>query len=127
MASMDSTSDIMAQLVASVKRYLGYQKKYIKLDLTEKLTILLTALILGAIIFVIGTIAVIFLALTVAAIIETWTGSAWIAYGIVTCLFIILCIMLYLMRDRWIVNPLTQFFSAILLDDPKNEEHEEDI
>jgi hypothetical protein len=38
-----------------------------------------------------------------------------------------LCIMLYLMRDRWIVNPLTQFFSDILLDDPKNEEHEEDI
>ena len=127
MASMDSTSDIMAQLVASVKRYLGYQKKYIKLDLTEKLTILLTALILGAIIFVIGIIAVIFLALTVAAVIETWTGSAWIAYSIVTCLFIILCIMLYLMRDRWIVNPLTQFFSDILLDDPKNEEHEEDI
>jgi len=124
---MESTSDVMAQLVASVKRYLGYQKKFIKLDLTEKLTILLTALILGAIIFVIGIIAVIFLALTVAAIIETLTGSTWIAYGIVTCLFILLCVLLFLMREKWIVNPLTQFFSNILLDDSKNEEYEENI
>ena len=124
---MESTSDVMAQLVVSVKRYLGYQKKFIKLDLTEKLTILLTALILGAIIFVIGIIAVIFLALTVAAIIETLTGSTWIAYGIVTCLFILLCVLLFLMREKWIVNPLTQFFSNILLDDSKNEEYEENI
>ncbi len=124
---MESTTDVIVQLVASLKRYLGYQEKYIKLDLTEKLTILLTALILGAIIFVIGIIALIFIALTAAAAISSWTGSAWAGYAVVSGFFILLCLLIYWMRNQWIVNPLTQFFSFILLDEPKTEDNEEDI
>ena len=51
---MESPRILIQELAASVKRYIEYQKTYVKLDLTEKLTILLTALILGSVIFIIS-------------------------------------------------------------------------
>lgn len=112
---MEQTNENILKLIGSAKRYLGYQKKYVKLDLAEKLTLLLTALVLGAVIFVIGLIAVIFLALTLAAALRTWTGSACAAYFIVAILFILLCLLIYVMRNKWIVSPLSKFFSHLLL------------
>ena len=108
---METTTDVIVKLVESLKRYLGYQKKYITLDLTEKLTLLLTALIIGAVIFVIGIIAVIFIALTIAAAIKAWSGS----------------VVIFLMRKPWIVDPLTRLFSNILMDQQEADDNEEDF
>ena len=123
---METTTDIIVRLVDSLKRYLGYQKAYIRLDLTEKLTLLLTALIIGAVIFVVGIIAIIFIALTIAAAIKTWTGSACLAYAIISIFFILICFLLFWMRKPWIVEPLTKLFSNILLDNPQPDNNEED-
>ena len=125
--AMETTTDVIAKLVESLKRYLGYQKTYITLDLTEKLTLLLTALIIGAVIFVIGIIAVIFIALTIAAGIKTWTGSACLAYGIIAAFFILTCAMIFLMRKPWIVDPLTRLFSNILMGPQQIDNNEEDL
>ena len=124
---MESTTDVIVRLAESLKRYLGYQRTYIQLDLTEKLTILLTALIIGAVIFVISIIAVIFIALTIAAAIETWTGNACFAYGSISCLFILTCFIIFWMRKPWIVDPLTKFFSNILLDSQQPDNNEENL
>ncbi len=124
---METTTDVIVRLAESLKRYLGYQRTYIQLDLTEKLTILLTALIIGAVIFVISIIAVIFIALTIAAAIETWTGNACFAYGSISCLFILTCFIIFWMRKPWIVDPLTKFFSNILLDSQQPDNNEENL
>ena len=124
---METTTDVIVRLAESLKRYLGYQRTYIQLDLTEKLTILLTALIIGAVIFVISIIAVIFIALTIAAAIETWTGNACFAYGSISCLFILTCFIIFWMRKPWIVDPLTKFFSNILLDSQQPDNSEENL
>lgn len=117
---MEQTNENILKLIGSAKRYLGYQKKFVRLDLTEKLTLLLTALVLGAVIFVIGLIAVIFLALTLAAALRAWTGSACAAYFIVAVLFVLLCLLVYVMRNKWIVSPLSKFFSNLLLSQDEN-------
>ena len=124
---METTTDVIVRLAESLKRYLGYQRTYIQLDLTEKLTILLTALIIGAVIFVISIIAVIFIALTIAAAIETWTGNACFAYGSISCLFILTCFIIFWMRKPWIVDPLTKFFSNILLDSQQPDNNEKNL
>ena len=124
---METTTDVIVKLVESLKRYLGYQKKYITLDLTEKLTLLLTALIIGAVIFVIGIIAVIFIALTIAAAIKAWSGSACLAYGIIAAFFILTCVVIFLMRKPWIVDPLTRLFSNILMDQQEADDNKEDF
>ena len=118
---MEQTNDTLLNLVESIKRYLGYQEKFVKLDLTEKLTLLLTALILGSIIFVIGLIAIIFLALTLSAALKAWLGSPCAAYAIVAAIFILLCLLVYFMRAKWLISPLSRFFSNLLLDKKEDE------
>lgn len=113
---MESTKDLILSLVSSFRRYVGYQQKYIKLDMTEKLTLLLTALVLGCVIFVIGIIALIFLALAATHLLEAWTGSLSLSYFIVAICFVLLCMAIYFMRKLLIVDPLTKFFARLLLD-----------
>lgn len=113
----DRTDGLVAKLLVSLKEYLGLQKEYAMLELTEKLTRLLTALILGAILFVIGIFAVIFLALTVVSLLKWITGSEILAYGIVTLLFVSLSYCFYRMRNKWLAAPLMNFFTNLLLKD----------
>ena len=51
---MDRTDGLISKLITSLQTYLGLQKEYAMLELTEKLSRLLTALILGAILFILG-------------------------------------------------------------------------
>lgn len=102
-------------LIVALKKYLGLQRDYVMLELTEKLTLLLTALVLGAILFVVGIIIVIFISLTLAAVLTEVLGSNILAYGIIALLFIALGIMIYIMRGKWIITPLTNFFANLLL------------
>lgn len=118
---MDRTDGLISKLVASLKAYLGLQREYVMLELTEKLTRLLTALILGAILFVITIITVIFFALTIVAALTYLTGNDILSYGIVTLFFVGLATLSYKMRRRWLVAPLTNFFTTLLLkDDEEN-------
>ncbi|MDD4761392.1 MAG: phage holin family protein [Bacteroidaceae bacterium] len=112
---MDRTDGLISKLLSSLKEYLGLQKEYAMLELTEKLTRLLTALILGAILFVLAIIAVIFLSLTLVAFLSWLTGSAIISYAIVTGLYVLLGVIIYSMRMKWLATPLTNFFINLLL------------
>ncbi|MBQ0087911.1 MAG: phage holin family protein [Prevotellaceae bacterium] len=108
-------SEKIQNLIVALKKYLGLQRDYVMLELTEKLTLLLTALVLGAILFVVGIIIVIFISLTLAAVLTEVLGSNILAYGIIALLFIVLGIMIYIMRGKWIITPLTNFFANLLL------------
>lgn len=119
---MEANNQAVQKLVQSIKRYLGLQKTYIQLELAEKLTLLLTAFILGCIIFTIGLIAVIFLALTICALLNDWLGNEALSYLIMTCMFVLACVILYFKRKPWIVNPLTQFFAQLLMSNTNENE-----
>lgn len=121
---MERTDNLIAKLIASLKTYLNLQREYALLELTEKLTRVLTALILGAILFVIAIITVIFLALTCVSFLTWLTGSEILAYGIVTLLFVGLALVLYFMRNRLLLRPLTQFFTTLLLTDDDDDKKE---
>lgn len=114
---MDRTDGLISKLFVSLKEYLGLQKEYAMLELTEKLTRLLTALILGAIIFVLGLIVIVFFSLTLVALLDWLIGNEIISYAIMTVLFMLLAYLVYRMRNRWLVTPLTNFFINLLLVD----------
>ncbi len=114
---MDRVDGLVSKLFSSLKTYLGLQKEYAMLELTEKLSRLLTALILGAILFVMGIFAVFFLALSLSSLITLLTGSAVISYLVMTLLFVIACATFYRMRHKWLEAPLTNFFTNLLLKD----------
>ncbi len=112
---MERIEKLVTKLASSLQNYLGLQREYLMLELTEKLTRLLTALILGAVLFFLGIITIIFLALTLHSLFSWLLGNATISYAIVTLMFIGLAILFYFMRNKWLARPLTNFFTNLLL------------
>ena len=66
MFANDKNIDNLQQLLAELKKYAELQKDYVKLHLVEKLTILISTLILVFILLILGIIALFYLSFTLA-------------------------------------------------------------
>lgn len=117
MFSSNRSLESIQEIIVEIKRYIELQKKFVRLDFVSKMTILLSALLLGAILFLLGTIVILYVSLTVASILTDLCGSQVMSYSIVTLLFILLAVLVYVMRKRWITQPLTNFLANLFLND----------
>ena len=62
----DRSIDNLQQLFIEFKKYLNLQKEYTKLEITEKLSILLSALILLSVVIILGMVALFYLSFALA-------------------------------------------------------------
>ena len=100
-----------------VKKYIDLQKDYVKLDITHKLTILLSTLILILVLIVLGMIALLYLSFTLVYILEPHVGGLTISYAIITGGILLMGLLIYGLRKRLIIQPLTNFLVNLLLND----------
>lgn len=113
---METTSSIH-RLIGSVKRYLHLQRDFVMLTLAEKLTVLLTVLLAGGIVLLLAALVLIFASLAVGAQLGEWTGSLALGYGIVAFFYLLVGIVVWFNRKRWIANPIAGFLATLLVDD----------
>ena len=66
----DKSIENFQQLFFEFKKYLELQKEYTKLELTEKLTILLSTLIMIVILIILGMVALFYLLFALAYVLE---------------------------------------------------------
>jgi uncharacterized membrane protein YdjX (TVP38/TMEM64 family) len=93
------------------------QKDYIKLDITHKLTVLLSTLILILVLVVLSMIALFYLSFTLAYLLEPHVGGLINSYAIITGGILLLGLFIYWFRQRLIIQPLTNFLANLLLND----------
>ena len=117
MFATDKTIDSLQALLTEVKHYVDLQKDYVKLDITHKLTVLLSTLILILILVVLGMIALFYLSFTLAYILEPHVGGLMNSYAIITLGILGLGLVIYWLRKRLIIQPLTNFLANLLLND----------
>ena len=117
MFSTDKTIDNLQALFTEVKHYVDLQKDYVKLDITQKLTVLLSTLILILILVVLGMIALFYLSFTLAYILEPHVGGLVNSYAIITVGILLIGGIIYGCRQRLIIQPLTTFLANLLLND----------
>lgn len=117
MFSTDKTIDNLQALFTEVKHYVDLQKDYVKLDITHKLTVLLSTLILILILVVLGMIALFYLSFTLAYILEPHVGGLVNSYAIITVGILLIGGIIYGCRQRFIIQPLTTFLANLLLND----------
>ena len=117
MFSTDKTIDNLQALFLEVKKYVDLQKDYVKLDITHKLTVLLSTLILILVLVVLGMIALLYLSFTLAYVLEAYVGGLTNSYAIITGGILILGIIIYAFRKKLIIQPLTNFLANLLLND----------
>ena len=117
MFATDKTIDNLQALFTEVKHYVDLQKDYVKLDITHKLTVLLSTLILILILVVLGMIALFYLSFTLAYILEPHVGGLVNSYAIITAGILLIGVVLYGLRQRLIIQPLTHFIANLFLND----------
>ncbi len=105
----------IGELVAEIKRYFELQKKYVRLEFVSKLVVLLSALILGMIMFLVGAVAFMLLAFCMASLVGDITGSLTIGYASVAMFFMVIAVVVYANRGRWITAPLVNFLGNLFL------------
>lgn len=114
MLSSDKNVESIAQLVETVKSYVGLQGEYLKLDVIEKIVRLATALTL-AFVFLLLTIAFLFyLSFACVYWLVPFTGTA-LAFFIMALFFLAILALVYFNRRAWIERPLVRFLASVLL------------
>ena len=122
MFANENSINNLESLVKEVKRYIELQGQYLKLDVVEKLTILLSTLILILILTVLSMMALFYFSFMLVYALAPLTGSLISAYAIIGAVILLLGIFIYQMRKKWIFKPIVNFLSKLFLEDSSENE-----
>ena len=120
MFANDKSIDNLTELFKEVKKYLKLQGEYVKLDLVEKLTILLSTLTLIFVLIILGTMAAFYLSCMLVYVLASATGSLVAGYAIIGGILILLAFIIYRLRQKLIFQPMVNFLARLFLDDSSN-------
>lgn len=120
MFANDKSIDNLTELFKEVKKYLKLQGEYVKLDLVEKLTILLSTLTLIFVLIILGTMAAFYLSFMLVYVLASATGSLVAGYAIIGGILILLAFIIYRLRQKLIFQPMVNFLARLFLDDSSN-------
>lgn len=120
MFANDKSIDNLTELFKEVKIYLKLQGEYVKLDLVEKLTILLSTLTLIFVLIILGTMAAFYLSFMLVYVLASATGSLVAGYAIIGGILILLAFIIYRLRQKLIFQPMVNFLARLFLDDSSN-------
>ncbi len=120
MFANDKSIDNLTELFKEVKKYLKLQGEYVKLDLVEKLTILLSTLTLIFVLIILATMAAFYLSFMLVYVLASATGSLVAGYAIIGGILILLAFIIYRLRQKLIFQPMVNFLARLFLDDSSN-------
>lgn len=117
MFANDKSIDTLEELFKETKKYLRLQGEYLKLDIIQKLAILLSSFMLILILAILGAMAVYYFSFMLVYLLESWVGSLIISYAIVGSLLLLAALGIYLLRQKLIFRPTINFLAHLLLDE----------
>ena len=109
----DKSIENFQQLFFEFKKYLELQKEYTKLELTEKLTILFSTLIMILVLIILGMVALFYLLFALAYILEPLVGGLMSSFAI----NVVLIALVIIFRKQLIISPMVNFLANLFLTD----------
>lgn len=104
----------------TISRYVKLLIEDTRLSVTEKLTRMLSAIALSALLTIIGSVAMVFVSIAIALGLSEVIAPLW-AFIIVAAFYLVILVLLITCRSALIVNPIARFISRLLLPAPKKE------
>ena len=96
----DKSIENFQQLFFEFKKYLELQKEYTKLELTEKLTILFSTLIMVLVLIILGMV-----------------GGLMASFAIIAGINVLLIALVIIFRKQLIISPMVNFLANLFLTD----------
>ena len=115
MTNFQEPTDNFQQLFSEVKKYIELQTEYVKVEFVEKLTILLSTLLIIAVVLILAITGLFYLFFAIAYALEPVLGSLAMSFGIISGLYVVLIFLFYLFRKQLVINPLVKLLSNLFL------------
>ena len=115
MLSSDQNIQTIRELVLNLKEYAELKAESVQIGIIRKLSILITALIVGGLAFVLVAIIIFFLFGTLALALAPHVGGTAISCLIVATFYLLLGCLIYAKRTAWILNPIANFIGELFL------------
>jgi len=125
MFGAEKSIENLQQLFAETKKYLELQTEYAKLELTEKLTILLSTLILVLILIILGMVTLFYFSFAIAYVLAPIIGGLMNSFALITLFLLIVMALVYYYRQKLIVTPMVKFIANLFLNDNESPNREE--
>ena len=119
MSFRENSINNFKQLFSEIKKYLDLQKEFAKAEVTEKLSALVSVLVLGGIILVFGGIALLYISFGVAYMLADYVGGMGYRLVIMAAILLFILLIVYLSRKKLIFNPVINFLANLFLKDSK--------
>ena len=113
----DRSIENLQQLFVEFKKYLKLQKEYTKLEITEKLSILLSALVLLSVVIILGMVALFYLSFALAYILDPLVGGLMVSFSIIAAFHLLLVLLVITFRKKLIINPMDCSLRMIMKND----------
>lgn len=117
MFANDKSIDTLTSLYKEIKKYVELQGQYIKLDLIEKLTILLSTLILILLMIILCMMAFFYFSFMLVYVLADYVGSIIASYAIIGAVVLLIAGIIYYYRKPLIFQPMVNFLAKLFLDE----------
>lgn len=118
--TMDSKPiDELKNSVTNFKEWLTLEVEYLKLTAAEKVSILLSTVILLLLLFIVGLVVMIVFAFALVDLFNLFMPHA-LACVTVGGIFLLLVGLLYLLRNPLVVSPITKLITKLFLSSKKS-------
>lgn len=117
MFANDKSIDNLQDLFQEFRKYLELQGQYLRFEVIEKLTILLSTLVLIFILIIVGVMALFYFSFMLVYMLAMSTGSFAAGYAIIGAALILIALLIYHFRAALIFQPMVNFLARLFLDD----------
>ena len=115
MFSNSKNIESIGKLLLEFKKYLELQKEFVKLDATEKMTVILSAILIVTVLLLLGSIVLLFLTFALAYYLGDVLGSLSLGFGHISAFILLLTVIFYLNRNRMVIQPMARFMTKLIL------------
>ena len=121
MFSDGKNMESIQKLFLELKNYLTLQKKFLKLDTAEKLTVLLSAIAITAILLLLGSMILLYLTFALAYYLGDVMGSLPLGFSAIAVSLLLVLLFFYFNRKKYIIQPIARFMANLFINSTQDE------
>ncbi len=107
--------DSMHKLFLELKNYLELQKRFVMLDAAEKLTVLLSAIAIGAVALILISMLLLFATFALAYYIGDLLHSLPLGFALIAIFLGVLLLFFYINRNKFVIQPLARLMASLFI------------
>lgn len=100
--------------IGNLKEWINMEVEYLKLTASEKISVLISTLILVITLFIVGLVVMILFAFALVDLFNLFMPHS-LACVTVGGIFLLLLLLMYLLRTPLVVNPITKLITKLFL------------